>query len=214
VIEDMVLARIPQKGVRRRLSSKSPTGSPRMPLTAAATPPPDGSPPPVPPLPTLEASPPIPPMPATPPSAATTPPPRPASVVLLPETPLTHPEAFSCPDIRRALFHEDGHAPPVAPPRNKKKGGKEPQTEPIKGVKRERRKSIIQAVSDLFSRKKEPPPVPPPPANYPPEADDSASDGDADSKTLSVRIIIIISLYLYLLKVYNCEKSSILLKIN
>ncbi|XP_059469420.1 F-actin-monooxygenase Mical isoform X2 [Neocloeon triangulifer] len=178
LVEDLVMAKIPQKSasVRRRLSSKSPSGSPRMILTA----------PPVPPPPTEPSQPPIPPPPATTQ--------RPVSVLLssvkLPETPLTHPEAFSCPDIRKALFSEMS---PVAPPRSKKKP-KEPQTEPLKGVKRERRKSLIQAVSDLFRKKDSPssspekkvegPPLPPPPVNYPPQ-EDSPSEGE-DSKTFSI----------------------------
>ncbi|XP_065351605.1 F-actin-monooxygenase Mical isoform X2 [Cloeon dipterum] len=176
LVEDLVMARIPQKGVRRRLSSKSPSGSPRLP------------PPPVPP-------PPVPPPPVPMPPSG-----RPASVLLtgvrLPETPLTHPEAFSCPDIRQALLAEAAASTPVAPPRAKKKP--QAQTEPIKGGAkqgRERRKSIMQAVSELFrkspaaDKEKKGPPVPPPPAHYPPASppaqEDSPSDGE-DSRSFSV----------------------------
>ncbi|CAB3375712.1 Hypothetical predicted protein [Cloeon dipterum] len=125
---------------------------------------------------------------------------RPVSVLLtgvrLPETPLTHPEAFSCPDIRQALLAEAAVSTPVAPPRAKKKP--QAQTEPIKGggkQGRERRKSIMQAMSELFrkspaaDKEKKGPPVPPPPAHYPPASppaqEDSPSDGE-DSRSFSV----------------------------
>ncbi|KAF4526300.1 hypothetical protein B566_EDAN015215, partial [Ephemera danica] len=274
-------------GIRKRLSSRSPTGSPRCSLIGPPVPPP---PPPE------EMSPPVPPPPMHFPSRATEPIPRyaakpplspskkqnvidydddvfvtpmkfekpkerpisvyasfkaPESKTKLPETPLTHPETFSCPDIRRALFVEDsrekarqearararllsdqelGLSPedaarssslrdkarrrfndendtPVAPPRMKKKSDskfytddtsiEETKTDPIvvkrsnkKPKDRERRRSLIQAMSGFFSRKKDsspskesptksptskfhvkhvedlPPPLPPPPQGY------------------------------------------------